>query len=189
MKGTKVDIKELKAFRSRLEKAADAAERDAFYEAAAKELAARLLALVKKRTPVGQRPQSLAFSPKMVEVKGKSGKKYKMLSREGAILSTYWSGYRGGTLRRSWTATEVRKKGGWYEIEIINPIEYASYVEFGHRQTPGRYVPALGRSLKASWVKGQFMLTISEQELQAMTPGILQKKLDTWLKEAAGGGQ
>ena len=27
-------------------------------------------------------------------------------------------------------------------------MEYASYVEYGHRQEPGRYVPALGKRLK-----------------------------------------
>lgn len=48
----KVDTKKLQALQNRLEKAATAAEKDAFYEAAVKELAARLLTLVKKRTPV-----------------------------------------------------------------------------------------------------------------------------------------
>lgn len=33
--------------------------------------------------------------------------------------------------------------------------EHAPHVEYGHRQTPGRYVPAIGKSLKASFVPGQ----------------------------------
>ena len=64
----------------------------------------------------------------------------------------------------------------------MNSTEYASYVEFGHRQRPGRYVPALGKSLKAGWVKGRFMLTISEQEVEAQLPALLEKKLYTLLK-------
>ena len=31
-------------------------------------------------------------------------------------------------------------------------VEYAPYVELGHHQEPGRYVPAIKKRLKASWV-------------------------------------
>ncbi len=63
-----------------------------------------------------------------------------------------------------------------------NPVEYASYVEFGHRQQPGRYVPALGKQLKQGWVKGRFMLTISEGEIQDIAPKVIEAKLKKWLK-------
>lgn len=33
--------------------------------------------------------------------------------------------------------------------------EHAPHVEYGHRQTPGRYVPAINKRLKASYVPGQ----------------------------------
>lgn len=33
--------------------------------------------------------------------------------------------------------------------------EHAPHVEYGHRQTPGRYVPAIGKRLKESFVPGQ----------------------------------
>ncbi len=36
--------------------------------------------------------------------------------------------------------------------------EYAPHVEYGHRQTPGRYVPAIGARLKASFVQGRYYL-------------------------------
>lgn len=39
--------------------------------------------------------------------------------------------------------------------EVIGTnVEYAPHVEFGHRQQPGRYVPALGKRLVAEHVKG-----------------------------------
>ena len=133
----KADVKGLKALQKRLEKAADAAGKDAFYEAAVKELAARLLALVKKRTPV---------------------------------IS--------GTLRRGWTVGELKKSESGYEIEVIDPIEYASYVEFGHRTRGGK-----------GWVPGRFMMTVSASELEGMAPAILQRKLNAYLKEALDGGQ
>lgn len=31
-------------------------------------------------------------------------------------------------------------------------VEYAPYVELGHHQEPGRYVPAIGKRLKKEWV-------------------------------------
>ncbi len=114
---------------------------DVFIDKCAKELAARLLAKTVKRTPVGQYPDRV-----------------------------------GGTLRRGWTAGQsvsnyvngltVNHFGGKYVIEITNPTEYASYVEFGHRTRN-----------HTGWVEGRFMLTISEQEVQANAPAILESKL------------
>lgn len=117
-----------------------------FIDACAKELAARLLAKVIKRTPVGDYPNS--------------------------------SGKKGGTLRRGWTGGKnssavayadsltIHHFGDAYVIEIINPVEYASYVEFGHRTANHK-----------GWVNGRFMLTISEQEIQQAAPAIIEKKL------------
>ena len=119
---------------------------DLFIGACAKELAARLLAKVIKRTPVGDYPNS--------------------------------SGKKGGTLRRGWTGGKnssavayadsltIHHFGDAYVIEIVNPVEYASYVEFGHRTSNHK-----------GWVNGRFMLTISEQEIQNAAPAIIEKKL------------
>ena len=80
-----------------------------------------------------------------------------------------------GNLRRNWQATGVTKQGFNYTIEVINQTDYAVYVEYGHRQQPGRYVQALGRRLKKSWVPGKFMMTISAQEIQRRAPQIVEK--------------
>ena len=69
--------------------------------------------------------------------------------------------------------------------EIVNPVEYASYVEYGHRQTPGRYVPELGKRLKKGWVRGKLMLTISEREIQALAPKVLEARLKKVLEGCA----
>ena len=91
-----------------------------------------------------------------------------------------------GNLRRNWVVSDVRKNDSNYEIEVSNSTEYASYVEFGHRQTPGRFVPAIGKRLKKSWVKGKFMLTISEDELKRQAPAVIEKKITAWLKKLGG---
>ena len=56
----------------------------------------------------------------------------------------------GGTLRRGWSVEKI--KDGKYRV--FNSVPYALYVEEGHKQTPGRYVPAIGRRLKEAWVPG-----------------------------------
>lgn len=86
-------------------------------------------------------------------------------------------------MRRSWTAS-IRRTGSSYVIEVNNPVEYASYVEYGHRQTPGRYVPAIGKQLKKAWVPGQFMMTISVRELEEQAPAMLERKLTELIRRA-----
>lgn len=103
----------------------------------ARELAQRLMAKVIKRTPVGKYPAG--------------------------------TGKVGGTLRRGWS------QGGKYKIyhsasacmiEISNPVEYASYVEYGHRTAN-----------HTGWVPGRFMMTISVEEIQRDALAILEKKI------------
>lgn len=137
---------------------------EAFVDSCAKELAARLLAKVIKRTPVGQYPKS--------------------------------SGKKGGTLRRGWTSKsheeavggsgkgsvaagkayadslKINHFGNTLVIEIVNPVEYASYVEYGHRTADHK-----------GWVRGTFMLTTSEQELENITPKVLESKIKKFLGE------
>lgn len=81
------------------------------------------------------------------------------------------SGRKGGTLRRGWTIGKIVKKGSLYEVEVINPVEYASYVEYGHRT----------RNHKG-WVKGRFMMTISENELESQAPKIIERRIMEYLK-------
>lgn len=141
----KVDYRQLKDLQKRLE-AVQKKDLQMFCETVSKELAARLLAKVIKRTPVGQYPAS--------------------------------SGKVGGTLRRGWTgqknqnatayakALPITKSGNSYEITIINPVNYASFVEYGHRTRGG-----------GGWVEGRFMLTKSEMEVEAQAQQIIEKKL------------
>ena len=159
------DFSQLKAFTDGLQRL-KADDMDEFCRQCTKELAARLLAKVIKRTPVGDYESTT----------GKSG----------------------GTLRRGWTAKsegeaesggrsnakqyadslQINKVGNTYQVEIINPVHYASYVEFGHRTRGGK-----------GWVNGRFMLTISEQELDTQAPAILERKIAQKLMEVFGGAK
>lgn len=141
------DIRGLKELQEELNKLQDP---DQFVESCAKELAARLLRMVVKGTPVGQYTKS--------------------------------SGKKGGTLRRGWTGSKrsstqsyadsltIIHSGDTYVIEIVNLVEYASYVEYGHR------------TINNGWVPGRLMMTTSEQELERIAPKVLERKIKKYLK-------
>lgn len=62
----------------------------------------------------------------------------------------------GGTLRNSITygySENVTESS--VVLEVGTNVEYGPYVELGHRQQPGRYVPAIGKRLVRSWVPGK----------------------------------
>ena len=159
------DYRQVKQFRDNLEQLDR--EKDEFLQSCAKELAARLLALVIRRTP-----------------------------KDTGALKRGWTtqhagsgaeGLKSNSGRQFAETIKVHHFGDTYVVEIINPVEYASYVEYGHRQQPGRYVPALGVRLKKGWVKGKWMMTVSEKEIQAAAPQILEKKLEKWLRGCLNG--
>ena len=147
-----VNFSDLEDFKEKIRNNLGEQHVNLFIESCAKELAARLLAKVIKRTPVGEYPKS--------------------------------SGKKGGTLRRGWTGEKsqsastyagnlkVNHFGNVYVIEVVNPVEYASYVEFGHRTRDHE-----------GWVEGKFMLTISEQEIERDAPKVLENKLKKKLGE------
>jgi len=180
------DFKQLEELAEKLEKMSKF-DTQKFCEDVARELAARLLAKVIKRTPVGEGT---------FEIVTKNGvqKRYKVKS--------------GGTLRRGWTAItqseaengetpnakeyanslKILRLGNYYVIVVKNPVEYASYVEFGHRQESGRFVPAIGKRLKIAWAPGKFMLTISEKELEGQLPKLIERKLTKFMEECFSNG-
>lgn len=147
-KFARVDMKGLKDFQNELNKLQNP---DDFVESCAKELAARLLRMVVNATPTGQYPKS--------------------------------TGKKGGTLRRGWTGEKrasaqgyadsltVHHFGDTYVIDIVNPVEYASYVEYGHRTKNHK-----------GWIPGVFMMTTSEQELEKIAPKVLENKIKKYLE-------
>lgn len=161
MRWGSVDYKQLQKLRDNLQKLQEI-DMDKFCRDMSKGLAARLLQLVMKDTPVGSYPKS--------------------------------TGKKGGTLRRGWTAkTEqeaasgsgtgmdkiqsytnslpIFKRGRTFYIEVINPVHYASYVEFGHRRTNG------------GWTAGQYFLTLAEKQLEGRAPTIIEKELEKKLRD------
>jgi hypothetical protein len=136
------DYKQLAAFQKKIEKLNEQ-QKEEFLQACCKELAARLLAKVIKRTP----------------------------SDSGA-LRRGWTAGKNQNASQYANSLNITKVGNKYHIDITNPVEYASYVEYGHRTKNHK-----------GWVEGHHMLTISETELNQMSNKILQAKLNKFMKD------
>lgn len=136
------NFRELVEFQRKIEQLNDE-QVDKFMESCCKELAARLLAKVIKRTP-----------------------------SDTGVLRRGWTAGSSANATTYANSLRVNHFGGVYQIEIVNPVEYASYVEYGHRTKDHQ-----------GWVNGKFMLTISEQEINSSTQAILTKKLNQFMKD------
>lgn len=84
-----------------------------------------------------------------------------------------------GELRRGWHPEEVSPQ----RVVISNNVSYAEYVEYGHRQEPGRFVPKLGKRLKSSWVKGVFYAQRTEEMMRKKADNIVRPIVIRELKE------
>lgn len=58
-------------------------------------------------------------------------------------------------IRDGHLVNSVGSKVGGTEGEVFVGADYAPYVEFGHAQQPGRYVPAIGKRLVRDFVPGK----------------------------------
>ena len=155
MGNLKFDKKELEKLQKQLEELEKGKARDKFFEDCAKEMAARLLSLVKPKTPVGV---------------------YDDPSRKGGTLRRGWTGGKNTDAEAFAKSLEIEKSGKTYTITVENNVEYAPYVEYGHRTRGGK-----------GFVQGKHMLETSEQELKALSPKILQDKLENFLKGVFNG--
>lgn len=78
-----------------------------------------------------------------------------------------------GNLRRNWAMGSVEKLENEYVVTVLNNVDYASLVEYGHRNRN-----------HTGWVRGRYMLTMSENELKEQAPAILARKIEEFLREA-----
>lgn len=110
-----------------------------------------------------------------------------------------------GDLKNKWYLSGVARRGNDVTISIINPALYASFVEYGHWQEVGRFVPGhwepgvekdrfvyeqgakSGMVLKNPWVEGHYMLSVSIQEIEREMPGRLSAAWKRYAKAMLGG--
>lgn len=84
----------------------------------------------------------------------------------------WWSDVKGNTprdtgdLQKSWTLTGPDKKGNKFEMDLNNNLEYALYVELGHRTRGGK-----------SSVKGRYMLRDGTRRLEETLKPAVKKEV------------
>ena len=102
-----------------------------------------------------------------LEICGGTAERYakENLQRNGSIQT--------GTLVGSITHQPVDK----YTEAVGTDLKYAPYVELGHHQEPGRYVPAIKKRLVASFVQGKPYLRPAVEGHQAEYERIIKTEL------------
>lgn len=82
-----------------------------------------------------------------------------------------------GDLRNNWRHYVV-KKGDTYIIVIHNPIEYASFVEDGHR------IVVAGKTV--GWVEGRFMMKLTADEMETLAPNMWKRDVEREMRKIFG---
>lgn len=67
-----------------------------------------------------------------------------------------------GALRNAWKLGEIKSTGKDISVEILNPMEYATEIEYGHR--------IVLNGTEIGWYEGRFMLNISIDEIRRQIP-------------------
>lgn len=185
-----VEYSGLKEFADKIRAVVDEKKVDDLAEDLMRDAAATLLELVIPLTPTGEKADLNSV------LAGATGSE---AEKKTAAYERAWGGYVGGTLKRGWTAGEdrkpeehaktldVEKAGTVFSIVVENIDEKALYVEEGHRQTVGRYVPAIGRRLVSPAAPGRHFLEQAEMSFQAGAgEAKMRKRFDQFMQEMFG---
>ena len=107
------------------------------------------------------------------------------------LLSSFMKGGAGNV----WQSSD-----GGLTLEVGTDVEYAKWVNDGHKQQPGRFIPGswngdrfiyqpgakTGMVLKAQWVEGKHYWEAAIRTMEAMMPNYIDAKLNQWLSTYFG---
>ena len=84
-----------------------------------------------------------------------------------------------GALKGAWKLGNISGSGRDIYVEILNPMEYATDIEYGHRIVAGT-----GENKKeVGWYNGKFMLKTSIDEIQQQMPLRFEKEFKAFCKK------
>ena len=113
-----------------------------------------------------------------------------------------------GTLQAFWQTSEnyaytVERKNNGYEVTLYNRAKYATWVNDGHKQRPGRFIPGYwegsrfrydptaseGMVLKKSWVFGKYFVERSVVQVAEgrAIENSLYEQLQKWFRWCVNG--
>lgn len=82
-----------------------------------------------------------------------------------------------GDLRNNWKY-HIVKKGDTYTILIYNQLNYASYIEEGHR--------IVVHGVTIGWVEGKFMLKLTADEMERIAPNMWKTEVEKEMRRIFG---
>lgn len=82
-----------------------------------------------------------------------------------------------GDLRNNWKHYVV-KRGDIFFVFVYNQVEYASFVEKGHR------IVVAGQTV--GWVEGKFMLKLTIDEMERIAPNMWKREIEKEMRGLFG---
>ncbi|RKW65966.1 MAG: HK97 gp10 family phage protein [Veillonella sp.] len=170
--GVEFDLKEFAAFNSSLVKLSQSGNLQKFNKQVLKELSWVYVREAKLNTPVGKR------SVKIMQ--------------NGKVQTKYFDTEH---TRQSWIVGRYRLSNRTGRIKVFNTSSYASFLNDGHRQEVGKFLPWLGQAkggimqggrLKKPWVDGAYMHEKAEKVVNKNAKRIMEITLKKWVEEHGG---
>ena len=173
------DFSGIETFQQNLERMADPVQLSGVMNSVANRMGAIYLREVKKKTPVGPR------SIQILEGHDANG---------NPIFKTHY--FDTQNMRKSWFMDAASVKSGnsnlTVSVKVYNTSRYASYVDDGHRQKVGQFLPFIGAGwqsgkvhgarLKKSWVDGLHITTHAKNVVENNANNIMNSGLNAWLR-------
>lgn len=170
--GVEFDMDEFAEFNRSLVKLSQSGNLQKFNKQVVKEMAAVYVREAKLNTPIGKR--SVKFM------------------QNGIVQTKYFDSEH---TRQSWSVGRYRLNERTGRIRVFNTSSYASFLNDGHRQEVGRFLPWIGQSkggvmqggrLKKSWVDGAYMHEKAEKVVNKNAKRIMEITLKKWIEDHGG---
>lgn len=166
------DLKDFTDFKDNLIKLSQSGNIQAFNQKVVENMASVYVREAKLNTPVGKR--SVKFM------------------QNGKIQTKYFDSEH---TRQSWSVGKYQLNNTSGKVEVFNTSSYASFLNDGHRQEVGRFLPWIGQSkggvmqggrLKKPWVDGAYMHEKAEKALSKNAKRIMEITLKKWIEKHGG---
>lgn len=170
--GVNFDLKDFTDFKDSLIKLSQSGNIQAFNKKVVENMASVYVREAKLNTPVGKR--SVKFM------------------QHGKIQTKYFDSEH---TRKSWSIGKYQLNNQSGKVEVFNTSSYASFLNDGHRQEVGRFLPWIGQSkggvmqggrLKKPWVDGAYMHEKAEKVVNKNAKRIMEITLKKWVKDHGG---
>lgn len=175
------DFKGLENFKDQMEELSKPKHLIPLVDQTVNDMAGVYIREAKQNTPVGPRQIQMLVG----HAKGKPRYKTHYINTE--------------RMKQSWGMGTPTHKGNLnVSIEVFNTASYASYVNDGHRQKVGQWLPWLGvdekgiahgARLKKSWVDGLFIAEHSEEVLEKNATKIMNRAIRKYMSKVFNGNR